>query len=177
MWNIRGFNFSKVYAEELTDENSEEEAKDYSEYPIITIQADLNNEKEVEEKAQAVFNEYGKEVIIEIVDIDRNNVRDILDFSATKSNGRWVTNRRTYLLGTYGAGTEGSISCFVVEELPTSVSGCSGSVKVRGSNVVFLTKTIYKNNTLSANMTWSVKVKSDTFPYTETVMSFNVPLY
>lgn len=144
-------------------------------YETYVIYADMKDENEVKEKAQAVFDLYGSSIIVEVRDYHELSKNPNISEYALLGTGRWVTNSRTYFIGHITYATEGTIKCFVVEEMPPSVSGCSGKVTVAGNGVKFVSKSLYNTNKTSAYMNWSVKV-SDPYAGT-TTLSYTVPLY
>lgn len=146
-----------------------------SEYETYVVYADMKDESEVKKKAQAIFDLYGSSIIVEVRDYNELNKHlDISEYSLL-GTGRWVSNSRTYFIGHITYATEGTIKCFVVEEMPPLVSGCSGKVTIAGNGVTFVSKSLYNTNKTSAYMRWSVKV-SDPYAGT-TTLSYTVPLY
>ncbi|MEG0409073.1 MAG: hypothetical protein RR623_09380 [Bacilli bacterium] len=143
---------------------------------IITIYEDLSNETAVKMKVQEIFDNHKELVIVEAIDISEQNNGNKLENISPLGNGRWVENTRSYFIGHITYATSGTISCYVVEELPPVVSGCSGTVNIYGGGIEFVSKNLYNTNKTSAYMEWVVRV-TDPISGNAATLAYEVPLY
>lgn len=132
-----------------------------SDMKVITIQSDLNNIEETHDKVEQMFQKYGNNIIVEVLDTNNLSEQEFNNLLYLKA-GNWVTNRRSYFIGHITYATEGILTCYVNGN---SVSQCSGKVNVYGNGITFKRKIIQNGTTRSASLYWELGVGTATLGY------------